>query len=278
MSKHQSRTRREESLVLALPQLQTVAPTRRNFRRAFLKSAQILEKQLERIAVALAADQAFGVEPLGLFAIRSFTRLQRHYYSHALLEMSGDTQGSRYLLEQLFEIGVTLIHLIEAEDDSVVADYLTDGIPEARLLLSAVEDELQRAAEHPGLRQFHRQLTDFLVRFPGDQPSGRPQPGPSLVAMATQSGLGFLYDPARRLRLKVPPASWLAVQIEEPPSAAHFRHLRDAAHLSLHVARALLDYAIETGTFESDLWHEDMGVLFEWFHEACAASTTLPPR
>ncbi|BAC88392.1 hypothetical protein [Gloeobacter violaceus] len=250
---------------LNLPELRKLERTEAGLAKAFLKSARILHRQLERVEAAVQRDKE--PDTLSVTVAALFARMVRHYYSHTALEVYRDTVASRFVLDQLYRVGVTMLYLIEKPHG--FETYVAESQPYLRRLVDIVEEQLVAFPEHGELVSIRQTLRSMLNRQGGPVPL---KSADNLDERARWQGLQFLSDPARKIRLLAPPGSWLDLQLENSRAAqvrgrVNFTHLRDAAHLCLHVTQALL----EADDLEvAGLNQRTLNTLFEWFYEAHA--------
>lgn len=279
---------------IGLPDVDLIDSSEQAFGSAFLRAAQVLDQELERIKSAVSAVKDFTREPFNLAILGLFAKMRKHYYSHALLEIHRDTTGSQLLVEYLSEAAVTLVFLVE-EDSYFFSDYVVASAHQAHRLLIEVEEELQQA-HHPDLVLLKDKLETCIKQQQGIEQSltTRTEPylwGPQVANTTAKRGaivgLNLLYDPARQIALKAMPASWLDIQLNyiksfnkshtKDKSNINFTCLRDAAYLCLHATQVFLEEVNgHLNANSSEMKHQQhlLNALYEWFHNAHAVYQT----
>lgn len=272
---------------IGLPDVDLIDSSEQAFGKAFLSAAQVLYQDLEGIKSAVASVRDFTQEPFNLAILGLFTKMCKHYYSHALLEIHGDTTGSQLLVEHLSEAAVTLVYLVE-EDSYFFSDYVVASAHQAHHLLVEVE-ELEQD-RHPELVLLKDKLEICTKQQQGIEQSlttrAETYSWGSQVANTTAKrgavvGLNLLYNPARQIALKAMPASWLDIQLNyvnsfnksriKDKSNINFTCLRDAAYLCLHATQVFLEEVNnhqKANFLEMKYQQHLLNVLYEWFHKA----------
>ena len=273
-----------------LPDVDLIERSEQGFGRAFLKAAQVLYQDLERIKSAIAAFRNFTQEASNLAMLGLFSKLCKHYYSHALLEIHRDTIGSQLLVEHLCEAAVTLVYLIEEEDGYLFSDYVVASARQARYLLIEVEEQLQRVGHHAELLLLKDKLETYikqqqsieqLLTSSAETCLWGPPTANTTSKRSAIVGLNFLYNPARQIVLKAVPASFLDIQLNyanlfnksliKDEESINFTCLRDAAYLCLHATQVFLQ---EVDNYQGvnllEIKHQQhfLNVLYEWFYKA----------
>ena len=274
-----------------LPDVNLIDSSEQGFSKAFLKAAQVLYQDLERIQSAVAAFKDFTQNPSHLARLGLFSKMCKHYYSHALLEIHQDTIGSQLLVEYLSEAAVTLVYLIEEADSHLFSDYVVASAHQARYLLTEVEEQLQQVGRHPELLLLkdkletcikQQQSIEQLLTTGAETYSWGPQTANTTSKRGAVVGLNFLYNPARQIVLKALPASFLDIQLSyvnlfnknsliKNEESINFTCLRDAAYLCLHATQVFLE---EVDNYQGvnflEIKHQQyfLNVLYEWFYNA----------
>lgn len=286
-----------------LPDILSLEKSEQSLKEGFQQAGQLLSRYLERVESAVATCENFSCDLLNLVAIGLFSKLRHHYYTTVVLELHGDELGIQFLTEHLYETAIALTYWVEEADESTLTEYITASLSEAQDLLAEVEVQLHNFPTHQGLRQLKQELQSLidqeqqLITLPTPEERASAYLGlqelNATAQLATTLGLNALIDPARTLRLRIPPASWLDVQLNylqttnsylsnEISSERQFRRARDIAHTCLHATRALLEETIapyqeahKINLLNLQTLFADLSLLFEWFHEAYRASGLL---
>lgn len=269
---------------LDLPDINLIEGSEQAFSNAFLKAAQITQQQFERIKLILEASQNFPREPFDFIVLGLFAKMSSQYYSHILLETHHDRTGSQLLIEQLSEVATTLTYLLEEADQNLVYEYISASVYQAHHLLSDVEQQLQQLPNHLDLLSLKHWLEDFINKHQTQFVNSNNELETSLWGTEEANtttkrgailGLNFLTNPARQIALRVVPASWLDLQLNrlnyQEQLSINFTCLRDAAHLCLYAAQALLNEVVNyQGINSSEIKHQQklLTMLYEWFHNA----------
>lgn len=278
---------------LGLPNIELIESSEQAFSDAFLKATQILYRHFEQLKSSIGLDKEFTREPFNLAILGLFSKMSRHYYSYVLLEIHQDWIGSQFLIEHLSEAAITLTYLLEEVDQSIFSKYIPASVQQARYLLLDTEEQLQKFPNHPDLMTLKDKLETLIAEQQEDTGDRSlttilethlwgPQEADTIAKRGTVVGLNFLSNPARRIALKVKPASWLDLQLSylnffakssrsKVQSGINFTYLRDASHLCLHATQAFLDEVLSyQGINIPDVESEQqlLNVLYEWFHKA----------
>jgi len=275
-----------------LPNIDFIECSEQAFGGAFLRAAKILCRHLEQIRSAIEVMKDFRKEPLSLMILGLFSNMCRHYYSYVLLEINHDQIGSQLLIEHLDEDAITLTYLLEEGDKDQFSEYICASVHQARYLLIAVEEQLQKFPAHPDLLKLKIQLDNFLTKqqelvahcpLTGDSEAylWGPQEANTTAKRGAIMGLNFLTNPARQIALKVKPASGLELELSYLNSFANisrtqadginFTNLRDAAHLCLHATQALIEEVVNYQGLNLqgiERQRQMLNALYEWFHKA----------
>lgn len=278
---------------LGLPNTELIESSEQAFSDAFLRATQILYRHFEQLKSSIGVNKEFTREPFNLAILGLFSKMSRHYYSYVLLEIHQDWIGSQFLIEHLCEAAITLTYLLEEVDKSTFSKYIPASVQQARYLLLDIEEQLQKLPNHPDLIILRDKLETFIAEQ--QEHTGDPslttvlethlwgsQEADTIAKRGTVVGLNFLTNPARRIALKVKPASWLDLQLSylnffakssrpKVQSSINFTYLRDSSHLCLHATQAFLEEVLShQGVNVPDIEGEQqiLNVLYEWFHKA----------
>jgi hypothetical protein len=285
----------------SLPDINLIEETEEAYAVAFLNAAAFLSNYLQRIETIAQASDCFADQLWRFVILELFAKLRRHYFSHALLTITHDLLGSRFLVEQIHETAITLIYLLEAADDQTFSSYIAAAIAQSQFILPSIEQQLQESPEHPDLLALRTRLQAFVAQYAAIGNPASPVLSPPNQAWGDTSthststhaqvlGLTALIDPSRPLMLGIVPGSFLDLQLHHQTlvatngrsgidSLTDFRCLRDTAHLCLHAGRSLLETIMNEQTVESLALQrvmKDLNGLFEWFHAAyCRAQPVV---
>lgn len=288
-----SRSTRLYQEQLELPDIDLIEGSAQAFGNAFLRATQIACGNFEQIKLILGTANDFTQELVNLAALSLFAKMCRQYYSYVLLEIHRDRQSSQLLIEHVCEAAITLTYMLEEADQSLFSDYVAVAIAQASYLLIDIEAQLQQFPQHLDLLNLRQKLQDFInqqqncanhdssvVADPAIRFWGPPEANTTTKRGAI-IGLDFLDNPARKIALKVEPASWLDIQLNylnssiTPPNLKHpgidFRQLRDTSHLCLHATQALLEEVLcypSVNSSEIEPHQQSLNLLYEWFHQA----------
>lgn len=278
---------------LGLPNIELIESSEQAFGDAFLRASQILYRHFEQLKSSIGVNKDFQREPFNLAILGLFSKMSRHYYSYVLLEIHQDWIGSQFLIEHLSEAAITLTYLLEEVDKSIFSKYIPASVQQARYLLLDIEEQLQKFPNHPDLMILKDKLETFIAEqqeYTGDRSLTTvlethlwgPQEADAIANRGAIVGLNFLTNPARRISLKVKPASWLDLQLSylnffakgsrpKLQSGINFTYLRDASHLCLHATQAFLEEVLtyqDINFFDIEVEQQILNMLYEWFHKA----------
>jgi hypothetical protein len=278
---------------LGLPNIELIESSEQAFSDAFLRAIQILYRHFEQLKSSIGVNKDFTREPFNLAILGLFSKMSRHYYSYVLLEIHQDWIGSQFLIEHLSEAAITLTYLLEEVDKSIFYKYIPASIQQARYLLLDIEEQLQKFPNHLDLMILRDKLETFIAEQQehiGDRSFTTvlethlwgTQEADTIAKHGTVVGLNFLTNPARRIALKIKPASWLDLQLSylnfftkssrsKVQSSINFTYLRDASHLCLHATQAFLEEVLSRqGVNFPDIEDEQqiLNLLYEWFYKA----------
>lgn len=278
---------------LGLPNIQLIESSEQAFGDAFLRATRILYRHFERIKSAIAVIKDFTKEPFNLAIVGLFSKMCRHYYSCVLLEINHDRIGSQFLIEHLCEAAITLTYLLEEVDESLFSEYIFASAYQTRYLLIEVEEQLHNFPNHPDLLILKDKLETCIAQqqeYAAERPLiansepylWGPQEANTTANRAVVIGLNFLTNPARKIALKVKPASWLELQLDylnsltkssssKAQPGINFTYLRDASHLCLHATQAFLEEVVNYQNIKlPDIEDQQqiLNLLYVWFHNA----------
>lgn len=274
---------------LGLPSIDLIEGSERAFGNAFLRAAQILHQHLEKIELSIGLIKEFTKNPFNFAVLSLLNKMNRHYYSYVLLEIHRDQIGSQFLIEHLCEAAITLTYLLEEVDNSLFSEYIYSSTYQARYLLIDVEEQLQKFPEHSDLLSLKDRLESSIAKQ--ERAAERPFTASEACLWGSQEvdttakcgaiiGLDFLTNPARKIALRVIPASWLELQLSYLNSSTNsrtnaqpdinFTNLRNAAHLCLHAGQTFLEEVVNHQNLRPDIerQQQSLNVLYEWFYNA----------
>ncbi len=283
---------------MSLPDISAIEGSWQAYSDSFLQVGYILSQYLKQIERDVSANEDFTNDPFNTVALGLFSKLRCHFYSAFLLQLHYDEVGSQFLIEHLCETTITLIYLLEEADETIFSEYVVASGYQVYQLLSDVEAKLRTSPDDSSLLKLRDKLracisqqnrSEAVPSIPNFKEANNFWEGQGLNTTAKRGaamGLGLILDPARSVRLRITPASWLDLQFnysKSSPSILHdrtepvpdFKCLRDIAHLCLHATKAFLE------EFLNSYWDVkalniaalcmDLDQLFEWFHTAHAA-------
>jgi len=277
---------------IALPLIHSLDKTELTFSHAFFQTAQALYSYLQDIQFLSASIPDTTTEPYTIAIISLFSKMIQSYYSYVLLEIHRERVGSQVLIEHLYAAAITLVYLLENPEGEIFAEYVSESICQAHVLLQKTETQLQPVSNNLELALLCEWLKTFisksellatncqLTNLAADM--WDTETANMTAKRAASMGLNFLSNPARQMAQKITPASWLDVRLnyfnairswQPEPQKIDFHQLRDASHLCLHATKVFLEeikLSTEKKT-EVQQKQQDLSRFFEWFYQAYQA-------